>query len=211
MPQLELYKLILKSVGIFLFALVFFAAGSYVTHQRDSKILLAQVAADQSKLDSVISSYNVAIEKANGEAALQTEKLRTEIVALTNDLKAKEDELAKRKNELLHKSKITVSSDGKRSTGGLSLTGAVCDKNGSSPTVNLQAGGNTGTAAGIGNEAQCRLNESTATALITIAADGDSAVNQLNEVINAYNRVRVQGCGPSDVSVTVEKPTTPNR
>ena len=51
-------------------------------------------------------------------------------------------------------------------------------------------GTNSATAGGLGAEARAELMPETASDLVSIAADGDAAVRQLNRLIDAYNALR---------------------
>ena len=112
-------------------------------------------------------------QAAHAQALEQAQEREHELVLAVNDIatrlqKAKED-AQNRNNSVLH---------GLRSgTVRLSIPSAAC------------AGQSPAAAAGNQPEARAELDRPTAEALVSIAADGDSAINQLNACIDAYNEV----------------------
>jgi Bacteriophage Rz lysis protein len=61
-----------------------------------------------------------------------------------------------------------------------------------SPTCTAQTRGDSGLAAGAGNEARAELAPAAAADLDAIATDGNAAIIQLNAVIDRYNAVKKQ-------------------
>jgi hypothetical protein len=49
---------------------------------------------------------------------------------------------------------------------------------------------NAVSSAGTGNETRCDIDPTAAQSLVTIAADGDKAIRQLNELIDFYNQLK---------------------
>jgi len=54
----------------------------------------------------------------------------------------------------------------------------------------VQPASDPASAARAGVEARCDIDPTAAQSLVTIAADGDKAIRQLNELIDFYNQVR---------------------
>jgi len=54
----------------------------------------------------------------------------------------------------------------------------------------LQTSADTGTPAGAGDQARCDIDPEAAQRIVTITQDGDSAIRQLNTLIDTYNQVK---------------------
>ena len=54
----------------------------------------------------------------------------------------------------------------------------------------LQTSTDTGTPAGAGDQARCDVDPEAAQRIVTITQDGDSAIRQLNTLIDTYNQVK---------------------
>ena len=163
-----------------------YSAGYYKATQKGEDALLKQAVAAQAKYDSLVSAYNVMTEKANGVAATNSAIFEAGLKAIAANLNK---ELQNAKN--VPTKPLVLPSAG---CYGLQPTTPTADKGKQYPGFGLQGNGDTGTAAGTGNKAQCRLDDATGKALYAITQDGDATIRQLNALIDAYNLVQKIGC-----------------
>jgi hypothetical protein len=196
MNFLSPYLTLIKIGALVLAALTLFGLGYKVSSDRWEKKYIAQAVEAQNQLNKVRDSYNVAIDKANEKAREKSDVLKTAIAELTTTLKVKNEEIDKTKKDLLAKAKIFTSSSGAIS-GGLRFAGTGCAKPEPGSPEGLQASRDPEVKPRAGNEAQCRLDEKVSGTLIALVTEGDAAITQLNLVIDAYNKVQTQGCGPT--------------
>ena len=164
-----------------------------VTHHIDSryynKKLEETVARDQKTLNEIKQAYNDTIAKNNEDSKNKTASLQASLDKQTeNYRKNLEDANIKIK---AFKDSATINSDG---SGGLWIKTAI--KPQPSSSIGLHPSSDSTVASRTSNQTYAKLDESTSRSLIDIAADGDEAINQLNEVIDAYNRIQQKGCSP---------------
>ena len=204
------YVLLAKLGAIAALLLGTFGAGMYVEHTVfDSVTLKNQIIADQNKLDGLVTSYNVTIATANKDAQAKSDASKATIDSLTKQLQETQNELTAQAKKLRDQAKITVVKNATGvvlgTTGGLLLNGASCYQPGTA--LNLPGSGNPSTIGGTGYQASCRLAEPTADALISIASDGNAAINQLYKLIDAYNAVKDKGCSPTNAQGVITTPS----
>lgn len=201
------------SIGVYFLALLaVMGAGAYLYSHYISG---PELKAAQKQYDDLVRTYNEAIRNANKAASIKSAENAQVVGDLTSKLKETQDDLSRKTKKLRDLAKIIPNpptAPGRPSvgsTGGLSIVGASCD--GQRTPGNVQAGADPAPTAGSGNQAQCRLSESTANALISIAEDGDAAINQLNSVIDAYNKVQANGCWVTTPSTGLGLKPSPKR
>ena len=186
----------IKLLGYLLAALALFGAGYYQGYSREEAKLVAAAAAFQEKLDGVVAGYNSTIAANNLKAAKITSDLTATAVELSTQLKDKQNELDRKTAKLNDLAKVNVDAATGATTGGLSLHGSSCAGREPSTGIGLRSPGDPSAASQPGSKAECRLDEQTSRALISIASDGDKAIIQLNAVIDLYNDVKAKGCQP---------------
>lgn len=195
-----------------------FGGGMYVEHHYiDAATLEKQIAAnaaqkaqDTAKITALQVAYNTAVANANAAAAATSTASQQAIDAIDVQLTEKQNEVNALKKTLDAQAEIIIAQNiaatTPGTTGGLSINGASCST--STATVPVSGSGNTQPSSGPGDQTSCRLTEKTARSLISIAADGDAAINQLNAVIDAYNKVKEKGCAPDPAKSTTNAATT---
>lgn len=189
-------KAIVKYLALAFLALGLYGAGYYQGYSHEEAKLVQEAARFQKELDSVVAGYNQTIAADNLKSAKITSDLQAATIDLSTKLKDTQNELDKKTAELKGHAKVIVDPNTGIATGGLSLHGASCTGREPSTSVNIRSPSDPESASQPGSKAECRLDEQTANALISIAADGNKAITQLNSVIDLYNEVKAKGCQP---------------
>lgn len=206
------YRVLIKIAAVVLAVGFIYFSGHHAGYNQAEKIgkenVVKQAADDKAVYDALVTSYDNATKAANSLAEKKTEALQTTINTISSNynrvLKESND-----KTKLLRDAAKTKSSAGKDSngrdvinvTGGLSINADSCT--GSNTSNGIQAASDTTVTGGATGKAEARLNGKTADDLISIVADGDAAIIQMNSVIDAYNKVQESGC-----TLTSAKPPT---
>lgn len=199
-------------------AVALLAAGAYA-----SKVIWAdpQITIANQRYNTLKAQYDAQVTLANAGAQNKTDDNTSEVKLLNQKLKELQDESKRKEAKLRSQAKVITqlrtvqAANGSTSTitvssGGLYLARTSCDRGQRTPGE-VSAGTDPGTTAGAGDQAQCRLAEPTANALISIAADGDAAINQLNKVLDAYNKVQANGCWVTTPSTGLGLKPSPKR
>ena len=192
------YILLAKIVLVFAVAAGLYGAGYYQAQKKGDAALASKVVEDQKIIDKLKNDYNVAVAQANGIAQGNSTVLQDNVNNIANNLNQENQNAHKNptaNKPLVFHSKPTANV-------GVLSNQAAGSQPVQHPTNGVQGNSDPALAAGTGDQAQCRPDDATQRALHSIAQDGDDAIRQLNALIDAYNSVRVVGCGITPASAS---------
>lgn len=192
---------ILIAVGVALALGFTYYSGYHREHSVMEEKIVALTAANQEAIDKIKEEHRVAVLKADMASGEKTGVLLAKITALDTELDKRKTEYATREKAI--RAQVTPTYvlnkdvNGGRNyhvVGGLSISALACSQAIPDSTGRVQASGNTSPDTWPESTVEARLAGKTAEDLISIVTDGDKAIVQLNEVIEAYEAVQAQGC-----------------
>lgn len=208
---LPAYKGVIKIVALVLAVGLVYYAGYNNANESGKEEAVKQANIAKIKYDALVASYEKATREANTLAEEKTAVLKTTIDSIASNynrvLKESNDKIKVLRATAKTESVVGKDSSGRdiiSTTGGLSINASSCT--GPDTSNRVQAPSDPAASGGAQEKTEARLDGKTSGDLISIVADGDAAIVQLNAVIDAYNRVQESGCTIVPAPITKPKP-----